>query len=227
MKISKSIQRRTIVLTVVIALVSLFQAANFGVQLFNSSNLYSENPNHTFLGALDTKYGSMIVADDYQQHSMVVERDSEGQPLVEALPTSVMLFSKHPNYSRPDHYGWRANSIVIYAALFMFLVIVILVGVIFVSAIRGFRTGNIFRHQHTRQLRWLSLAVFIYYVLVENREMFRMMAIKDIYADSVPIELFGYATLRHECLIIPLFLLILAELMAVAARFNEEESMTI
>lgn len=76
MKISKSIQSRTIVLTVVIALVALFQAANLGVQLFNSSNLYSENPNHTFLGALDTKYGSMIVADDYQQYSMVVERDS-------------------------------------------------------------------------------------------------------------------------------------------------------
>ena len=107
------------------------------------------------------------------------------------------------------------------------MVIIILVGAIFVSAIRGIRTGNIFRHQHTRQLRWLSLAVFIYYVLIENREMFRMLAVKDIYADSVPIELFGYATLRHECLIIPLFLLILAELMAVAARFNEEESMTI
>ena len=54
-----------------------------------------------------------------------------------------------------------------------------------------------------------------------------MIALKDIYGDSSPIELFGYATLNAGCIIAPLLLLALAELMAIAANINEDESMTI
>ena len=138
-----------------------------------------------------------------------------------------MLFSKHPDYQRPDHYGWKMNVIVIYAALALFVVIVILMARILISAIKGFRTGNIFQHRHVPQLRWLALAMFLYYAMIDNRELFRMIALKDIYGDSSPIELFGYATLNAGCIIAPLLLLALAELMAIAANINEDESMTI
>jgi hypothetical protein len=105
--------------------------------------------------------------------------------------------------------------------------IVVLVAWIFLGAIRGFRTGNIFRREHPCLLRWLSLAVFLYYALIDNREVFRQLAVKDLYGAMSPIELFGSVTVGVECLVAPLLLLIFAELMAVAARINEEESMTI
>ena len=227
MKISKSIQRRTIILVVATTLFALFQVVHLGTQLFYSTNPYADNYNHTFIGEMDTWYSPTNIDENSDKHSIVIERDAEGKPLVEALPSQVVVFSKNPNYSRPDHYGWKVNSAIIYIGLAMFVLIVFLMGRIFVSAIGGFRTGNIFREEQPKLMRWLALAVFIYYALINNREVFRQIAVQDIYYDASPVELHGAATISIECLIAPLLLLIFAELMAIASRFNEEESMTI
>ena len=227
MKISKSTQRRTIIMVAVTTLFALFQVVHLGVQLFHSTNPYSGNYNHTFIGHMDTQYLTADIGDDYVKHSMVIERDADGKPLVEALPSQVVVFSKHPDYSRPEHWGWKVNSTITYIGLAMFVVIVLLMGRILVSAIRGFRTGNIFREEQPKLMRWLALAVFVYYALINNREVFHQIAVQDLYYNASPIELHGAATVSVECLIAPLLLLIFAELMAIAARFNEEESMTI
>ena len=139
----------------------------------------------------------------------------------------MLLFSKNPNYVRPDHYGWQINTAITYLVLALFVVAVMLMAWVVLSAIRGFRTGNIFQHNQPRLLRWLSLVVFFYYALIENRSVFRMIATKDLYGDKIPIELLGRVNIQFECLVAPLLLLIFAELIAIAARINEEESMTI
>lgn len=227
MKISLSTQRRTIIFAAVLALVALFQVAHLAVQLYNSTNPYVGIKNHTFIGSLDTSYQALNIEPGYEEHSIVLQRADDGRPMVEALPSAMTIFSTHPDYVRPDHFGWRWNTIITYVALAMFVVIVGLVAWIFLGAIRGFRTGNIFLKSHPRVLRWLAAAVFIYYALIGNREVFRQLAVKDLYGSLSPIELFGSVTFGIECLVAPLLLLIFAELMAVAARINEEESMTI
>lgn len=227
MKISTKTQRRTIILAAVLAVVALFQVAHIAVQMFYSTNPYVGEKNHTFIGTLDTSYQALDIEQGYEEYSIVLERADDGRPMVEALPSSMTIFSTHPDYVRPDHYGWQWNSVITYVALAMFVVIVGLVAWIFFGAIRGFRTGNIFLQSHPRILRWLAAAVFIYYALIGNREVFRQLAVKDLYGDMSPIELFGSVNIGMECLVAPLLLLILAELMAVAARINEEETMTI
>ena len=52
-------------------------------------------------------------------------------------------------------------------------------------------------------------------------------AVSDIFADNLPIEVLVSVRIDIEAFIVPLLLLIFAELMAVAAHINEEESMTI
>lgn len=227
MKISLSTQRRTVVFAAALAVVALFQVAHITVQMFNSTNPYVGVKNHTFIGSLDTSFQALNIEQGYEEYSLVLERAEDGTPKVEALPSTMTIFSTHPDYVRPDHYGWRWNSIITYVALAMFVVIVGLVAWIFFGAIRGFRTGNIFLKSHPRMLRWLSVAVFIYYALIGNREVFRQVAVKDLYGDMSPIELFGSVSFGVECLVAPLLLLIFAELMAVAARINEDEVMTI
>lgn len=227
MKISKQTQRRTIIFAVATALFALFQILVLGVQLFNSTNPYVGNYSHIPIGELDTPYSAFDIKDNYEEFAYTIERDAEGKPLVEALPTSMLLFSKNPNYVRPDHYGWQVNTIITYVALALFVVAVVLMAWVIVSAIRGFRTGNIFQHNQPRLLRWLSLVIFFYYALVENRTVFRMIATKDLYGDKLPIEVFGSVNIQFECLVAPLLLLIFAELIAIAAHINEEESMTI
>lgn len=227
MKISKQTQRRTIIFAAATALFALLQIVQFGVQLFNSTNPYVGNYSHIPIGQLDTSFAALDIDEEYEEFAYTIERDAEGKPLVEALPTSVLLFSKNPAYVRPDHYGWRMNTIITYAALALFVVAVMLMAWVVLSAIRGFRTGNIFQHNQPRLLRWLALVMFLYYALLENRNVFRMIATKDLYGDKSPIELFGNVNIQIECLIAPLLLLIFAELIAIAARINEEESMTI
>lgn len=227
MKISKQTQRRTIIFAVATALFALFQILVLGVQLFNSTNPYVGNYSHIPIGELDTPYSAFDIKDNYEEFAYTIERDAEGKPLVEALPSSMLLFSKNPNYVRPDHYGWQVNTIITYVALALFVVAVVLMAWVIVSAIRGFRTGNIFQHNQPRLLRWLSLVIFFYYALVENRTVFRMIATKDLYGDKLPIEVFGSVNIQFECLVAPLLLLIFAELIAIAAHINEEESMTI
>ena len=227
MKISLSTQRRTIIFAAALALVALFQVAYLAVQLYNSTNPYVGVKNHTFIGSLDTSYQALNIEPGYEEHSIVLQRAEDGRPMVEALPSAVTIFSTHPDYVFPDHFGWRWNTTIIYVALALFVVIVVLVAWIFLGAIRGFRTGNIFRREHPCLLRWLSLVVFLYYALIGNREVFRQLAVKDLYGALSPIELFGSVTFGVECLVAPLLLLIFAELMAVAARINEDEVMTI
>lgn len=227
MKISKQTQRRTIIFAVATALFALFQILVLGVQLFNSTNPYVGNYSHIPIGELDTPYSAFDIKDNYEEFAYTIERDAEGKPLVEALPSSMLLFSKNPNYVRPDHYGWQVNTIITYVALALFVVAVVLMAWVIVSAIRGFRTGNIFQHNQPRLLRWLSLVIFFYYALVENRTVFRMIATKDLYGEKLPIEVFGSVNIQFECLVAPLLLLIFAELIAIAAHINEEESMTI
>lgn len=221
MKISKSVQRRTVIFAALAAFFALVQVAHLAVQIFNSNKEYSFN----IIGELDTHYN--YLDDDYATDTIIIERDAEGEPLVEALPTSLMFFSKNPEYVRPDHFGWRANNVIVYAFLATFIVIVLLVAWILFGAIQGFRTGNIFRHNHPALLRWLALVVFLYYILVNNRSLFIQIATKDLYGAQSPVAVFGSASFGPEAFIVPLLLLIFAELMAVAARINEEESMTI
>ena len=227
MKISKTTQQRTIIFATAAALIALFLIAQLSVQLLYSTKLYMGEGNLTYIGELDTSYNMMSKVEESDEFAITVERDTEGNPLVEAIPTRVMFFSKNPAYTKPDHYGWLASKIMIYATLAIFVIITTLVAWILISAIRGFRTGNIFRRNHPTLLRWLSLVTFIYFALANNRTVFIQMATKDLYGDLSPIEVFGSVTFGSEVLIAPLLLLIFAELMAVAARINEEESMTI
>ena len=227
MKISKKTQRRTVILSALVALVALLHLAILTAQMLNTENPLNHKPNYTYIGQLDTTFNHFATDSSFEEFATVLERADDGKPMVAAVPTSVVILSTHPDYVRPDHYGWAWNNVVTYIALALFVAIVLMVAWLLLDAIKGFRTGNIFRQSHPKMLRWLSLVVFLYYALNENREVFRQLAVDDLYGDAMPFELYSAVNISTECLIAPLLLLIFAELMAIAARINEEESMTI
>jgi hypothetical protein len=211
----------------VAALVARYHLTIMSIQMVNTENPFSHKENCTYIGQLDTSFNNLITDTSLEEYATVLERAEDGSPMVEALPSEMVILSMHPDYVRPEHYGWAWNNLITYIALALCVAIVLLVAWLLLSAIRGFRTGNIFRDSHPRLLRWLSLVVFLYYILNENREVFRQIAVKDLYGDSLPFDVYGSITISTECLMAPLLLLVLAELMAIAARINEDESMTI
>ena len=227
MKISKKTQRRTIILVVVVALFALFHLTQMSVQMFNMVNPLAHKPNYTYIGEMDTQFNHFTKDSSHDEYAIVLDRADDGSPLVEALPSSVVLISTHPDYTRPEHYGWMWNNVITYITLALYVAIVVMVAWLLISAISGFRTGNIFKMSHPRILRWTALLVFLYYFCNENREVFRQLAVGELYGEAMPFDLYSALTINTECLVAPLLLLIFAELMAVAARINEEESMTI
>ena len=226
MKISHKTQRRTIILVVVVALFALFHLTQISLQMINMVNPLSHK-NYTYIGEMDTQFNTFTKDSSHEEYSIVLDRAADGTALVEALPASVILISTHPDYVRPEHYGWAWNNAITYVTLALFVAIVVMVAWLLISAIRGFKTGNIFKMSHPRMLRWTALLVFFYYFFNENREVFRQLAVGELYGDAMPFDLYSALTISTECLIAPLLLLIFAELIAIAAHINEEESMTI
>ena len=226
MKISHKTQRRTIILVVVVTLFALFHLTQISLQMINMVNPLSHK-NYTYIGEMDTQFNTFTKDSSHEESSIVLDRAEDGKPLVEALPASVILISTHPDYVRPDHYGWAWNSVITYITLALCIAIVVMVAWLLLSAIRGFKTGNIFKMSHPRMLRWTALLVFLYYFFNENREVFRQLAVGELYGEAMPFDMYSALTISTECLIAPLLLLIFAELMAVAARINEDEVMTI
>ena len=226
MKISHKTQRRTIILVVVVALFALFHLTQISLQMINMVNPLSHK-NYTYIGEMDTQFNTFTKDSSHEEYSIVLDRAEDGTALVEALPASVILISTHPDYVRPEHYGWAWNNAITYVTLALFVAIVVMVAWLLLSAIRGFKTGNIFKMSHPRMLRWTALLVFLYYFFNENREVFRQLAVGELYGEAMPFDLYSALTISTECFVAPLLLLIFAELMAVAARINEEESMTI
>ena len=226
MKISKSVQRRTVIFAALAVLFALVQVTHLAVQSSSLINSDREEAFRTYIGEIDTSYSALALGE-YEFDAITITRDADGEPLVEALPTSLMLFSDNPAYTIPEHYGRTINRVIFYLVVAVFVIIVLLVGWILFEAIKGFRTGNIFRRNHPVLLRWLALATFIYYVCLNNRHVLMQYAVSDIFADNLPIEVLVSVRIDIEAFIVPLLLLIFAELMAVAARINEEESMTI
>ena len=226
MKISHKTQRRTIILVVVVALFALFHLTQISLQMINMVNPLSHK-NYTYIGEMDTQFNTFTKDSSHEEYSIVLDRAADGTALVEALPASVILISTHPDYVRPDHYGWAWNNVITYITLALCFAIVVMVAWLLLSAIRGFKTGNIFKMSHPRMLRWTALLVFLYYFFNENREVFRQLAVGELYGEAMPFDMYSALTISTECFVAPLLLLIFAELMAVAARINEDEVMTI
>lgn len=226
MKISHKTQRRTIIFVVATALFALFHLTQISLQMINMVNPLAHK-NYTYIGEMDTQFNNFTKDSSFDEYSIVLDRAEDGSPLVEALPARVLFISTNPDYVRPDHYGWAWNNVITYITLALYVAIVVMVAWLLISAVRGFKTGNIFRMSHPRMLRWTALLVFLYYFFNRNREVFRQIAVGELYGDAMPFDLYSAITISTECFVAPLLLLIFAELMAVAARINEEEVMTI
>ena len=226
MKIQKNIQRRIVFLFAFTALCLLLPILHYTIQLCNL-NQNRGNENMRFIGMIDSHGAYTIPNDAYEPYIVPIQKDENGDVVVAGVPTDLLVYSPNPDYELPEHYGWKLNEIHIYVAyLFMFIVVGLIISIL-VGVIRGLRTGNIFRRNYVGQLRWLAVVSFIFILLMDNRNVFHQVAIQQCYNETSPITLNGQIEISPLTLLAPLLLFIFAEVMAIAAKMNEDESMTI
>ena len=226
MKIQKNIQRRIIFLFAFTALCLLLPILHYTIQLCNLDNDRGYD-NMRFIGMIDSHGAYTIPNEAYEPYIVPIQKDDNGDIVVAGVPTDLLVYSPNPDYELPEHYGWELNKIHIYVAyLFMFIVVGLIISIL-IGVIRGLHTGNIFRHNYAGQLRWLAVVSFIFILLMDNRNVFHQVAIQQCYNETSPITLNGQIEISPLTLLAPLLLFIFAEVMAIAAKMNEEESMTI
>ena len=226
MKIQKNIQRRIIFLFAFTALCLLLPILHYTIQLCNLDNDRGYD-NMRFIGMIDSHGAYTIPNEAYEPYIVPIQKDDNGDIVVAGVPTDLLVYSPNPDYELPVHYGWKLNKIHIYVAyLFMFIVVGLIISIL-IGVIRGLHTGNIFRHNYAGQLRWLAVVSFIFILLLDNRNVFHQVAIQQCYNETSPITLNGQIEISPLTLLAPLLLFIFAEVMAIAAKMNEEESMTI
>ena len=226
MKIQKNIQRRIIFLFAFTALCLLLPILHYTIQLCNLDQNRG-NENMRFIGMIDSHGAYTIPNEAYEPYIVPIQKDENGDVVVVGVPADLLVYSPNPDYELPEHYGWKLNEIHIYVAyLFMFIVVGLIISIL-VGVIRGLRTGNIFRRNYVGQLRWLAVVSFIFILLMDNRNVFHQVAIQQCYNETSPITLNGQIEISPLTLLAPLLLFIFAEVMAIAAKMNEDESMTI
>lgn len=226
MKIAKNIQRRITFLFVFTAICLLLPVVHYTIQLCNLDKNRG-NENMRFIGKIDSHGAYTIPNEAYEPYIVPIQKDDDGNIVVAGVPSDLLIYSPNPDYELPEHYGWKMNEWHIYAAyLFMFIVVCLIISIL-VGVTRGLRTGNIFRHNYVGQIRWLAIVSFIFTLLLDNRNVFHQIAIQECYNATSPITLNGQITISPLTLLAPLLLFIFAEVMAIAAKMNEDESMTI
>ena len=226
MKIQKNIQRRIVFLFAFTALCLLLPILHYTIQLCNLDQNRG-NENMRFIGMIDSHGAYTIPNEAYEPYIVPIQKNENGDVVVAGVPTDLLVYSPNPDYELPEHYGWKLNEIHIYVAyLFMFIVVGLIISIL-VGVIRGLRTGNIFRRNYVGQLRWLAVVSFIFILLMDNRNVFHQVAIQQCYNETSPITLNGQIEISPLTLLAPLLLFIFAEVMAIAAKMNEDESMTI
>ena len=226
MKIQKNIQRRIVFLFAFTALCLLLPILHYTIQLCNLDQNRG-NENMRFIGMIDSHGAYTIPNEAYEPYIVPIQKDENGDVVVVGVPADLLVYSPNPDYELPEHYGWKLNEIHIYVAyLFMFIVVGLIISIL-VGVIRGLRTGNIFRRNYVSQLRCLAVVSFIFILLMDNRNVFHQVAIQQCYNETSPITLNGQIEISPLTLLAPLLLFIFAEVMAIAAKMNEDESMTI
>ena len=94
--------------------------------------------------------------------------------------------------------------------------------------LRGIRTGEVFRRRAPRMMRWAALLTFLFCAIEDNFQVFDHFAVGKIISGT-PLEdiFFGMVQVGFGTFFIPLCMLVLAEVLDVGYRLNEEESMTL
>ncbi len=224
MKIEKSVRRRFFWLLLFLSLVLLPHLILSAVQTFWDKD-YRTSSECTILGWVDCN----PFAEGSSVEPYCLLSAADGSPEVCALPTSLVVYAPEGEYPMPKHplLVWR-KALLWLDFLLLGVVVGLLVALLY-QILRGLRSEElIFTRCSVRLMRWLALPLFLYVLIRDNLVgCFESGAFAQLYEATSPLALFGTFTLQGWALIIPLFLLIFAELMAIANRLNEEESATL
>ena len=225
MKISKSVSKRIAVLMSVMCLFAAAQLTLTTAQTFCDRD-YISSDSVAVIGTIGLWPNPN--RSDLPVEPLTLRASTDGTPEVKALPREIVAYSVTGALPEDCRHvqTWRRVLLGVRFGLTVLLVVILLR--LMVGFLRGIRTGEVFRPTAPRMMRRAALLTFLYCAVEDNFHIFDHLAVKHVIAGTPFADIFfGVVRVSFGTFFIPLCMLVLAEVLAIGHRLNEEESFTL
>ena len=226
MKISKRTSRLLIATFIAASFFGVLPLVQSYVQIAAGLQVEGEE-GPSSVGVMRTGVYTPKSSDAENFEPIVVVEGEDGQPDIVAKPTQVLLYSVNDDTVQPDHWGFRAWKVQFYLRTLLLMTMVVMLMVFAFNTIRSARKGCVFTKSNLYLLYALAPVTLLFIVADENIYLFKQLAIYNLYADQAQIGLHGAFRMNASTFIIPLLIIVVAQLYKLAIGLNEDETMTV
>lgn len=227
MKIRKSTQRRIIALFVIVCLMSLPDLLLSVVRVVLDED-WRTTENITYVGTLDVNRPSYMLDEGEQSFNAptTICSATGDEPAIVVEPRQYIVYATDGDFE-VDTTLTKVRTVLLYISTLATITLIGLVLAIVYQAIRGFHTGNFFTRASVIMLRVMAAVYCIRSLIISNLGALEGSIASELCGALRPEGLGSTYNLNTETIVVPLVLLVVAELMNIARMLNEEESATL
>ncbi len=227
MKIAKSTQRRVIALFVLVCLLSLPNLILSVLHVVIDKDWRTTN-NVTIVGMMDVRRPSYMLGEGEQSFCAptLLRAATEDSPAIMAEPSQYLIYATEGDYEIDTPANNLRKVMLCLSMVAIFVLSILLFGVVY-QVIRGFRTGEFFTRKSVVMVRVMAAVYCIGSLIWSNFGALDGSVAADFCGALRPQSMGGAYVLNTDSIVIPLLMLVIAELMNIAYMLNEEESATL
>ena len=227
MKITKSTQRRVVAIFVLVCLLFLPDLVLSVVRVVFDED-WRTTENITYVGTLDVNRPSYMLADGEQSFNTptIVRSATADEPAIVVEPSQYIIYATEGDF-KVDSTMADVRMALLYVLMVATITLIGLILAVVYQAIRGFRTGEFFTRASVVMLRVMAVAYCVRSLITSNIGALESSVASEFCGALQPDGLGGAYVLNTESIVVPLVLLIVAELMNIARMLNEEECATL
>ena len=227
MKISKSTQRRVVALFVLVSLMFVPDLILSVVHVVLDKDWRTTN-NVTLVGTVDVIRPSYMLKEGNRNSydPIVVRPATADEPAIMVEPSEYVVYATEGDY-KIDTAANRVRKVMLCISMVVIFALTVLLLMIIYQAIKGFQTGEFFTQKSVVMVRVMAALYFVGSLVWSNFGALEARVASEFCGTLCPESLGEAFVLNTNSILIPLVMLILAELMNIAHMLNEEESATL
>ena len=227
MKISKSTQRRVVALFVLVSLMFVPDLILSVVHVVLDKDWRTTN-NVTFIGTVDVIRPSYMLNEGNRNcyDPIVVRPATADEPAIMVEPSGYVVYATEGDY-KIDTAANRVRKVMLCISMVVIFALTVLLLMIIYQAIKGFQTGEFFTQKSVVMVRVMAALYFVGSLIWSNFGALEARVASEFCGTLCPESLGEAFVLNTNSILIPLVMLVIAELMHIAHMLNEEESATL
>lgn len=227
MKISKSTQRRVVALFVLVSLMFVPDLILSVVHVVLDKDWRTTN-NVTLVGTVDVIRPSYMLKEGNRNSydPIVVRQATADEPAIMVEPSEYVVYATEGDY-KIDTAANRVRKVMLSISMVVIFALTVLLLMIIYQAIKGFQTGEFFTQKSVVMVRVMAALYFVGSLIWSNFGALEARVASEFCGTLCPESLGEAFVLNTNSILIPLVMLVIAELMNIAHMLNEEESATL